>query len=200
MFTGIISDVGKITAVSKNKEQSLLLEININRADIALGESVACDGVCLTVSKVLSNCLYQFQVSKATLAATNIVNWRIGYCCNIELAMQAKDRFGGHFVSGHVDCLAKVESFESDNDCKKISLSCLIDTKADWISKGSVALNGVSLTLNLVNDNNASIMLVPHTLAKTNLSSLQKNDLVNVEFDMLCKMIKNQFKNHQESL
>lgn len=189
MFTGIISSLGEVESITKFADNVVLvLKINTEQT-ISLGDSVACDGVCLTVSAILSDSVYQFNVSTETLSCTNLKFWVLGYKCNIELAATMVTRLGGHLVSGHVDGLAQITDIKKCDDYWQLQLRDLSNNNL-WVNKGSLAINGVSLTINNIIDSTVELMLVPHTIANTNLQFLSAEQLVNIEFDMIYKMVK----------
>lgn len=194
MFTGIIQCLGEIVRVAEDKAY-IILNIKIAHKDIALGDSIACDGVCLTVNKILSNNIYEFIVSKATLNCTNIVNWQHGYFCNIEPAIVAGAKFDGHFVTGHVDATGVVTKIQDTHGGVEFLVDCCAKNPS-WCDKGSIALNGVSLTINKVYENTVSCMIVPYTWQHTNLQFMQEGDIINIEFDMMYKMIESCFNRY----
>lgn len=187
MFTGIISGLGPIVGRQK-RGQFVVLQIDLAKYELNLGDSVACDGICLTVSKLLAAGICEFEVSVETVNCTNIQFWQVGYCCNIELAMVFGARVDGHFVSGHVDGVVEVASVVDTAGGVNLQVS-YASNDARWVRKGSFALNGVSLTINKLVNNNAWCMLVPHTLKNTNLQFTKAGDVLNIEFDMMYKMV-----------
>lgn len=188
MFTGIIDHCGEITAIEKTN-QGLRLAVSSQFTNLIPGESVAVDGVCLTVTdpKAQTFCL---DLSKETLDLTTASQWCLHQKVNLERAMRASDRFGGHYVTGHVETVAIVASVEVVGDCVQI-LFAGIDSKNKryLLEKGSVCVNGVSLTINSLSDNGFRVMLIPHTLLRTNLQFLKTNDQVNIEFDWMVKTV-----------
>lgn len=195
MFTGIITRLGRVVSYQL-KNDSCVIKIAIKDIEVSLGESIACDGVCLTVSAILQDSVYEFDVSLETLSCTNLSLWQEGYVCNIELALALGSRLNGHLVSGHVDSTAVVDNIEYKEDY--ISLSLLLKQGGVVINKGSIAVNGVSLTINKVEHCKVEIMLVPHTIKYTNLQYLKSQDIVNIEYDMLYKMIQQHAEKYLE--
>tara|TARA_Y100001960_G_scaffold93276_1_gene100456 strand:- start:2289 stop:2894 length:606 start_codon:yes stop_codon:yes gene_type:complete len=195
MFTGIVQDVGTIESLA-SREGDLVIGIRPNALDtklVELGDSIAVAGVCLTAVSIESSCL-SFDVSKETLSRTLIGSWQPGDGVNLELAMSAQDRFGGHLVSGHVDGWATL--IESEASARSTRMRFSGSRKvADFIAeKGSVTLDGVSLTVNGVTDSQAAVMfdvnLVPHTLSVTTLGRLTTEDSVHLEVDMVARYLK----------
>ena len=195
MFTGIVQDVGMIESLA-SREGDLVIEIRPGAIDtnlVKLGDSVAVAGVCLTAVSIESSCLF-FDVSKETLSRTLLGNWQSGDGVNLELAMSAQDRFGGHLVSGHVDGLATLIESEASARSTRMRFSGSREVAAYIAEKGSVTLDGVSLTVNGVTDSQAAVMfdvnLVPHTLGVTTLGRLTTEDSVHLEVDMVARYLK----------
>ena len=193
MFTGIVQATGKITAIhtsSATPGSNLALTIDpgsLDLSDVNLGDSIAVDGVCLTV-KSLTNRLIHFDVSEETLRCTHGLN-RVGKAINLEKALRLADRLGGHLVSGHIDAIGIV------TQCAPAGESVILDIEvpsaiARFLThKGSVAVDGVSLTINQMIDNTFSVNLIPHTLMVTTLGQLQLGSQVNLETDMLARYV-----------
>jgi len=187
MFTGIIETTGVIRKIVPKQNYLILTVAHAFPADdIKIGESIACDGICLTV---ISADKQQFivEVSQETLSRTMAANYRERSIINLELALRAGDRFGGHYVTGHVDDTGSIDEIKTVG--QSIILRIIFEMKYTnyVIDKGSITINGVSLTLNEVGPNWCSINLIPYTLEHTNLSKLQLNDKVNMEFDIIGK-------------
>lgn len=186
MFTGIISHTTKVKAAKKG---STGLAITFERprqwVDLVLGESVSANGVCLTVERLGSNTFSCFLIPE-TLRKTTFGK-QTPLSVNLERALKAGERFGGHFVQGHIDCIGEVLS------CKRAAAEIVVAFPARFnkyvIDKGSIALNGVSLTIVKTDRNQLTIALIPYTLKQTNLGSLKPGDNVNLEFDMLSKYV-----------
>lgn len=192
MFTGIIDHCGKIIAIKQN-EQASQIWIASQFNDLKLGESIAIDGVCLTVAEIKNN-NFLVDISPETLRLTTLGNLKINSNVNLERAMQLNDRIGGHFVSGHVDQIAKLKNIKLYQDYIEMEFVNVLHEAGQYlIKKGSVAINGVSLTLNdVLADGSFKVMLIPHTLERTNLSLLKPEDMVNIEYDMLAKLVAKQ--------
>jgi len=195
MFTGIVQDVGAIQS-AESREGDLVIGIKpgVPHADrVRIGDSVAVAGVCLTVVRIASGCLF-FDVSKETLSRTSLGDWRAGQDVNLELAMSAQDRFGGHLVSGHIDGVATLIEAETSARSTRMRFEASRDLAAYIAEKGSVTLDGVSLTVNAVCDREETVSfdvnLVPHTLSVTTLGRLASGDRVHIEVDLVARYLK----------
>lgn len=190
MFTGIIDHFGSLEALEETP-QSKRLRFASRFDSFDTGESVAVNGVCLTVTQFQGGA-FTVDVSSETLKLTNLSQLKVKDAVNFEKALRLGDRFGGHVVTGHVDCTAKVSSLATVGEYLAIRFSDLPKQFCKYlVKKGSIAVNGVSLTLNEVNKTEGSfeVMLIPHTLEKTNLSQLTAGSLVNIEMDTTVKTI-----------
>ena len=193
MFTGIIDHCGTVLARTP-KKGGLELVIKNLFSDLALGESIAIDGVCLTVT-AFQSMSFTVEISPETLALTTISGWVLGSTVNLERAMLPTDRLGGHFVSGHVDQTVFINEIQPQGEFIAMSFSGIGSGKQKLLSpKGSITINGVSLTVNNIEDKTFRVMLIPHTLERTNLNSVQQGDLVNLEYDTLAKMVSRQLE------
>lgn len=189
MFTGLIQSVGQLTAF-ETRGNYRVLTIRPDRpfGQIALGESIACDGACLTVISSDSKS-FTVEASQETIARTILKNYKTGRSLNLERALRVGDRLGGHFVSGHIDAVGRVDKI------RKTGHSLVLDFKHDpgssrlLIEKGSIAVNGTSLTINECSEGWFSVNIIPHSVAHTNLSELKRKYEVNLEFDMLGKYV-----------
>jgi len=202
MFTGLVEAQGRVENV-RHLGEHLQLEIKHAFPVLQEGESIAVEGVCLT-AKIKSQALVLFDLSSETLAKTTLQFAQVGQLVNLERALLTNARMGGHYVSGHVDKTVMVHGFEPSDNYVRLQLGGFgQDDLLYLIPKGSITVNGVSLTINAVNDAMIDIMLVPHTLAATTLSLLKPKQLVNIEFDYFCKIIAHQlqcFLQHQHAL
>lgn len=179
MFTGIITDTGKI----RNRIGNTISIIVPNTVqEIKTGDSVSVNGVCLTVTKKDSNS-FSVDLLTETIKKTNLCKLKLGGIVNLELALKVGDRLGGHIVTGHIDCTGKIiRRYKKGNDAViEIELPVVIAKKL--IPKGSIAINGVSLTIVNVLRNRFTVHLIPYTLEHTNLGQCRIGDLVNIEFD-----------------
>ena len=188
MFTGMIDHTGTVTAVV-NTPKGLRVTIATQFDDLQLGESIAVDGVCLTVSDALNNA-FVCDVSPETLKLTACGHYREGSSVNLERSLRMGDRLGGHYVTGHVDRVAHVKNIIQHDDYVEMHIAGFNQTEAAFlVTKSSLTVNGVSLTINSIADAEIHLMLIPHTLAVTNLKNLKVGDTVNIEFDFYTKNI-----------
>ncbi len=188
MFTGIITHIGTIRTIEKSGDWRITIEIPDFTSNLEIGASVSCSGTCLTViTKDMDS--FTVQVSGETLAKTSLGNWQSGTKINLERALKVGDELGGHFVSGHVDGLAKLIARESAGDSSKLAFETP-DTLSRFIAqKGSVTLDGVSLTVNDVANNTFSVNIIPHTLSATTLGSCRTGDSLNLEIDIIARYL-----------
>lgn len=193
MFTGLVEAIGIILA-KRVDGPHLELEIELPFSQIESGESIAVEGVCLT-ARPLIGAVVHFDLSQETLDKTCLANLEIGQSVNLERALLVSTRMGGHYVSGHVDKTAEVFGFEPCDNYVKLCIGGFSpEDKKYLLPKGSITINGVSLTINAVLDDVIEIMLVPHTLAQTTLSNLKLRQAVNVEFDYFTRIIAHQLQ------
>ncbi len=194
MFNGIIKKTGKIKSINiKNKNCILIVETNLKFSKKEIGSSVSCSGVCLTLEKINGK-LITFYLSKETLNKSNFSSSKKGVLINVEKSLKFGDRISGHFVQGHVDTTALVKKINFVGKSWYINFKILKKYKKILIQKGSIAINGVSLTISKINTDGFQIVVIPQTLKLTNLMFLREKDIVNVEFDILGKYIKNFLK------
>jgi len=193
MFTGIIEKTGTVEKVGQR------LIINTSFDAPVLGESIAVDGVCLTLAEVTED-KYHFDVSPETLSVTTLGRLKVGESVHLERALRLQDRVGGHFVTGHVDTTANITKLNTIEQCLEVTLSGFNPQDMRYFApKGSVAVNGVSLTINAVTKDAIELMLIPHTLEKTTFSSLKTGQEVNIEYDYLARMVVHQLGSWQDS-
>lgn len=191
MFTGLVAELGTITAINKG-ETSAVFTINAPAliSEIKEGDSVAVSGVCLTATSV-SGTAFTADVMVQTLALTSLSQAVIGSRVNLELAALATSRLGGHIVQGHVDGVAKVIGLTPGDKWAQFDVAVPAHLSKYIVNQGSICLDGVSLTVGEINDTNnlLTVWLIPETLERTNLSSKKSGDLVNVEVDVLAKYV-----------
>ncbi|MDB2414280.1 riboflavin synthase [Rickettsiales bacterium] len=188
MFTGIITDIGTIISVDGDGDISLKIKTKYDVDNIDIGASIACSGVCLTVvDKSEDN--FVVNVSAETLSCTNVGQWEKGSKINLERALSVGDELGGHIVSGHVDALAEVILIEEIGDSHKIGFKVPDNLKQYIAAKGSITLDGVSLTVNAVDDNVFYVNIIPHTFKETTFSLLAIGSKVNLEIDVLARYV-----------
>ncbi|MFA6303723.1 MAG: riboflavin synthase [Legionella sp.] len=193
MFTGIIEQTG--TVVSNDVADGVSrLVIAADFTQISAGESIAVNGVCLTVLPNKGSHL-SFDISRETISVSTLGNLKVGDVVNLERAMLATARFGGHYVSGHVDATAKVGSIQILDEFTEMTL-VEFPVESEWylLPKGSITVEGVSLTINVVKNKTVTLMLVPHTLSNTTLGLVKVGQSVNIEFDYLTRIIAHQVR------
>jgi riboflavin synthase len=192
MFTGIVTDIGEVLAVEERAEglRRLVIGCAYDSASIAIGASIACAGVCLTAvetGKQGNRDTFAVDAAAETLRLTTVGRWGAGTRINLERALKMGDELGGHLVSGHVDGLAEVARREDLPDMARITLRVPRPLARFIAPKGSVALDGVSLTVNEVEDDTFSVLIIPHTLSVTTFGALKAGDQVNLEVDVMAR-------------
>jgi riboflavin synthase len=192
MFTGIVTDIGEIRTVTAQTNNLSRIEIacGYDAASIALGASISCSGICLTVvdvKKVQDRTIFAVDAAAETLAVTTAGQWRAGTTINLERSLRAGDELGGHIVSGHIDGLAEIASREDMKDQARIVLRAPKNLARFIAPKGSVTLDGISLTVNDVSDDQFSVHIIPHTLAVTTLGSAKAGSKLNLEIDVMAR-------------
>jgi len=188
MFTGLVEKIGTIEGQSRHgKGQRLSVSRPSSFDDIKTGDSISVNGVCLTITD-LNGKNMSFDVMQESLDRSSLGDLKKGNKVNLERALKATDRLGGHFVSGHIDYKALIENIRIEADSRRLELSLPKEHGKYIVSKGSVAVDGVSLTAGEVYNNRFSIYLIPHTLKITTLGLRRKGDFVNIEIDMLAKL------------
>ncbi len=188
MFTGIISDVGSVRSVTKNGDWRFEFGTAYETAKIDLGASIACSGCCLTVVDRGPG-WFAAEVSAETISRTVCGTWERGSLVNFERPLRAGDELGGHIVSGHVDGVGTITSIEPEGDSLRFQVNPPEELGHFIASKGSIAVNGVSLTINEVNDSIFGFNVIPHTRENTTFRSCQVGALVNLEIDLLARYV-----------
>ena len=188
MFTGIITDVGTIVALEQQGDLRARIRTGYDTGTIDMGASIASDGVCLTVVD-LGEDWYDVQISAETVSKTNLESWSIGKRVNLERALRVGDELGGHIVSGHVDGVAEVVSVVDEGDSTRVILRAPADLARFIAPKGSVSLNGTSLTVNEFDGSEFGINFIPHTKQVTTWGDTAVGDLVNLEIDTLARYV-----------
>ena len=191
MFTGIVTDMGEILSLRQEGDLNARIATAFDIDTIDIGASIACDGVCLTVIALGSDPKNWFdvQISAETVSKTNLGTWAPGRRVNLERALKVGDELGGHIVSGHVDGLAKVTKVTDEGDSTRVTLTAPADLARFIASKGSVTLNGTSLTVNEVDGTSFGINFIPHTKAVTTWGRVAVGDDVNLEIDTLARYV-----------
>jgi riboflavin synthase len=189
MFTGLIEEVGAVIAVrARDRGTQLQISAHETAKHVSAGESIAVNGCCLTLTSCRSDCL-SFDLLEETIARTNLYGLRENSAVNLERALRADGRLGGHFVQGHVDCIAPVLAFDTKGTDFRLEIE-LPETFAHYVaSKGSIAVNGISLTVAEVLPKSFAVWIVPYTKRHTNLERANVGDFVNLEFDVLAKYV-----------
>ena len=187
MFTGIIEEIGTVRSVTPGKDAATLeIGASVVLEDVHLGDSIAVNGVCLTVTE-FNRDSFKADLMPETLKATSLAAAKTGTPVNLERALRADGRLGGHIVSGHIDCTAKVRSKRQEGNAIYMELAVPAEYSVYLVRKGSVALDGTSLTIFDAGKDSITVSLVPHTRASTILGSKLPGDLVNLECDILAK-------------
>ena len=188
MFTGIITDVGTIAELEQQGDLRARIRTAYDTATIDLGASIASDGVCLTVI-ALGDDWYDVQISAETVSKTNLDSWTVGKRVNLERALKVGDELGGHIVSGHVDGVADVVKIEDEGDSTRVTLRAPMNLARFIAPKGSVALNGTSLTVNDVEGCDFGINFIPHTKDVTTWGDVKLGSRINLEIDTLARYV-----------
>ena len=192
MFTGIVTDIGEVLAVTPRAAglHRLTIGCSYDRASIELGASIACAGICLTAVEVGDRggrAWFAVDAAAETLAVTTAASWRQGTRINLERALKIGGELGGHLVSGHVDGIAQVLAREDLPDMARFTLLAPAALARFIAPKGSVALDGTSLTVNEVDGNRFGVLIIPHTLDATTLRANRKGDALNLEVDLMAR-------------
>lgn len=188
MFTGIVTDIGTLAAVERRGDLHARIACGYDMGGVARGASIACDGVCLTVADKGTD-WFAVTVSAETLSKTNLGLWAEGRRVNLERALRVGDELGGHIVSGHVDGLAEVLSLADEGESTRVRLRAPEPLARFIAPKGSVALNGTSLTVNEVAGAQFGVNLIPHTKTVTTWGDIRAGDAVNLEIDTLARYV-----------
>ena len=198
MFSGIISALGIVKNITFDDIYSVDIEIqkmnleDFEKSDnlIKIGCSIACSGVCLTLTKKNDNIL-TFDVSKETMNKTNLSDWKIGNIVNLERALRVGDEIGGHFVTGHVDTILELKKIEEQEGSKILYIKLNDEILPYIASKGSITIEGISLTVNDVKNDYFNVNIIPFTWDNTNLRNIKVNDFLNIEIDLLSRYLVN---------
>lgn len=192
MFTGIITDVGRVRSVRHDGDLRARIGTAYDPDGIDIGASIACDGVCLTVidrGRDAEGAWFDVQISAETVARTTAASWGAGQRLNLERALKVGDELGGHIVSGHVDGTARVVSVRDEGDSTRVRFAAPKALAGFIAPKGSVALNGTSLTVNEVEGAEFGVNLIPHTKTATTWGAVAEGDFVNIEIDTLARYV-----------
>ncbi|MBA4336826.1 riboflavin synthase [bacterium] len=198
MFTGIIKSVGTITEVIKKNE---LLEItitsNLESNHLNIGDSVSVEGICSTIVSHKNKEL-TFQYMPETISKTSVSSWEKGTKVNLEPSLSMEDAVSGHFVSGHIDATGTIKSIKTSESTKEIEIAYPKELRKFIALKGSVSIDGISLTVSMLEPSTFSVSLIPHTTEHTTLGAKKEGDLVNIEIDMLSRYLKQLFDARDE--
>jgi riboflavin synthase len=188
MFSGIISDLGEVRAIEERGDTRLVIATRLDLTGAAIGASIACSGPCLTVVEKGPD-WFAVMVSAETMACTTLASWRVGTRVNLERALRLGDEFGGHIVLGHVDGVARIIERQPQGDSLRFSFAAPPHLARAIAAKGSVALDGVSLTVNEVEGERFGVNIIPHTQSFTSFGTAQIGEGVNIEIDVLARYV-----------
>ena len=188
MFTGIITDIGTVRALEKKGDTRIEITTRIDTTSINIGASICCSGVCMTVIEKQDD-WFAVEASGETLSKTVLGSWTLDTLINLERALKVGDEMGGHVVSGHVDGTAQVTDIFKEGKSLRVNFKTTDILKRFVAPKGSVTLNGVSLTVNEVKGNSFGVNLISHTQIETTLGKLSTGEMINVEIDMLARYV-----------
>lgn len=188
MFTGIITDIGEVRALEQRGDLRARIGTSYDTSTIDLGASIASDGVCLTVIE-LGDDWYDVEISAETVSKTNLNDWAVGKRLNLERALKVGDELGGHIVSGHVDGVAEIIAMTDEGDSTRVTLRAPKELAKFIAPKGSVALNGTSLTVNEVDGCDFGINFIPHTKEHTTWGDAKVGGFINLEIDTLARYV-----------
>ena len=197
MFTGLVEEKGVVRQLKQlGNASDISIEGPLVSSDVSIGDSIAINGCCLTVVSIEASIL-TFQAGSETLRRTNLGTLKIGSFVNLERSLQVGQRMGGHYVSGHIDAVATVNERSDDGEWAKFWFKVPAELTSQMASKGSVTVDGISLTLVDVEADRFSVELIPHTLDATTLGERHVGDSVNIETDLLAKYVQQQLKYNQ---
>jgi riboflavin synthase len=198
MFTGLIMDLGEVTAIERNPESARIEISSKLKNEIQLGDSISVNGICLTAVEV-TKLGFKADVMVQTLRLTSLAEISVGDKVNLELALLSTSRLGGHMVQGHIDGIAEVIENSPGEKWNKFVVQIPAKLKKYVVNQGSIALDGVSLTVGEIRDDQVTLWLIPETLIRTNLASRQRGQKVNVEVDLLAKYVERLLKGGEPS-
>jgi riboflavin synthase len=191
MFTGIVTDVGQVKHLEKRGDTHIVIATHYDVSTIDIGASISCSGACMTVVDKGSakDRWFAFTASAETLSKTTLGDWKVGDAINLERPVKVGDELGGHIITGHVDGLAEIKRVASEGESIRISLQAPVDLARYIASKGSVALDGVSLTVNEVDGTKFGVNIIPHTSKVTTFGRQKVGARVNLEIDLLARYV-----------
>ena len=189
MFTGIIEEVGRVYAIKKSKESlKMTIETNFVLKDSKIGDSISINGTCLTITSI-EGALFTSDIVRETIEKTNLKYVKKGDQVNLERAMRADSRFDGHIVQGHIEGVGQVKKIQNDKESFILSVQIPANLVNYCIHKGSIAINGTSLTIASIEENLIDIWIIPHTLSHTTFGVIKEDDYVNIETDIIAKYV-----------
>ncbi len=193
MFTGIATNNGTIKNIKEKKSNEYTIESDIDLQEVKIGSSIMCSGICLTVINKKNN-NFSVNVSEETLNVSNAKNWKEGTKLNLEKSLKVGDELGGHIVTGHIDDTTRLLRKKVLKKSLELTFELPYSLQKYVCKKGSIAIDGISLTVNNVEEKSFSVSIIPHTSAVTTLGSIKKDDIVNIEIDILARYIENNIK------
>ena len=193
MFNGIIFNQGIVSKITKRKKgTNIFLKSNLKIGKKDIGVSISCDGVCLTLMNI-NNKLLEFYLSNESTQRSKFKNVKVGDRINLELPLKFGNKISGHMCQGHVDCTGKLLSIKKIDKSYLLTFNIADKERKNLVEKASISINGISLTISKKTAKGFQVWVIPHTLKLTNLSKIKKNDLVNIEIDILSKYVRNYF-------
>ena len=193
MFNGIIFNQGVVNKITKRKKgTNIFLKSNLKIGKKDIGVSISCDGVCLTLMNI-NNKLLEFYLSNESTQRSNFKNVKVGDRINLELPLKFGNKISGHMCQGHVDCTGKLLSIKKIDKSYLLAFNIADKERKNLVEKASISINGISLTISKKTQKGFQAWVIPHTLKLTNFSKIKKNDLVNIEIDILSKYVRNYF-------
>lgn len=196
MFTGIIEEIGEISSITKS---TITIKSKTVLEDAKLGDSIAVNGVCLTIINLKKD-EFTANVSEETFKITNFSELKSGDFVNLERALSLSSRLGGHIVTGHIDTVGEIVSIIDKNEFYDLSVKFDKNFENYVVKKGSITINGISLTIADINNNTVSVAIIPHTFNNTILKTLKSKDSVNIEFDILAKYVEKNLSTKNNSI
>jgi len=197
VFTGLIADVGTVESAERTSDGARLRVSTALAGDLAEGDSIAVNGACLTAAAV-ANGGFEADVMNQTLDLTSLGPLAAGDAVNLELALRASDRLGGHIVQGHVDGTGKIAAVREDGIARRVEIELSAELARFVVEHGSVAVDGVSLTVSSVGENGLEVSLIPETIERTNLGALEPGRIVNVELDVVARYVERLLSTKEE--
>lgn len=191
MFTGIVTDVGRVRHIEKRGDTHVVIATKYDTATVEIGASIACSGVCMTVvdKGTGKDAWFAVTASGETLSKTTLGDWKVNDLVNLERPMRVGDEFGGHIVSGHIDGMAELKSMAPEGESIRMAFAVPVALSKFIASKGSVALDGVSLTVNEVDGTRFGVNIIPHTAKVTTFGRLKPGSKVNLEIDLMARYV-----------